>query len=178
MPAVVAAGAFLSAVLSPALLISAASATTGDSYVLPPSQYVVPPAVMAPYFGNYRLSHAAKGSRLYAANIFISQNQYHDMWGGGSFFGYDSTGAQDSWTNVLYDFHVVPAAGGAPVRPWTTARQSAHDELIVSLYGWGSPSLGTMRLRRAPNGNLTGTITLLGLKGSYPVSFRKLSSHP
>jgi hypothetical protein len=177
-PRLAAAAAFLGGVLSPALLISTASATTGDTYVLPPSQYVVPRAVMAPYYGNYRMGSAAKGSRLYAADIFITQNQYHDMWGGGSFFGYDTTGAQESWTNVLYDFHVIPAAGGAPVRPWTTARQIAHGELIVTLYGWGSPSLGTMRLTRSANGDLSGTIRFLGQKKSYPISFHKLSSHP
>lgn len=155
-----------------------ASATTGDTYVLPPSRYVVPLSVMSSYYGSYRMHSIGKGARLYAADIFITQNPYHDMYGGGSFFGYDPTGAQESWTNVLYDFHLAPAAGGQPVTAWLTPGQAARDQLIVSLYGWGSPSLGTMWLTRSANGDLSGTIQLRGQARPYPISFRKLSSHP
>src|SRR6266487_2617012 len=166
------------AIAFPALFAGTVSATTGDTYVLPPSQYVVPQPVASHYYGSYRMSGAGKGSRLSAADIFITRNQYHDLYGGGSFFGYDAAGQQDSWTNLLYDFHLVPPAGGEPVMPWTSDRQSANDELVITLFGWGSPSLGTMSLKLSRNGDLRGTIHLLNQKSPYPISFHRLSSHP
>jgi hypothetical protein len=171
--------AALTAVAAPSLVLGGGtgSATTGDSYVLPPSQYVLPMTVIKPYVGSYRIAKVAKASRLYAANVFIGQNSYHDMYGGGVFYGYDSTGAQEDWTNVLYGFHLVPPAGGHAVTPWTTARQAKRDELIVSLYGWGSPSLGTMWLHRKANGDLSGSIRLRNQTRRYPISFQKISNH-
>jgi hypothetical protein len=154
------------------------SATTGDTYVLPPSQYLVPPSVMSQYYGSYRISSIGTGAQLYAANIFITQNQDHDLYGGGIFYGYDSQGQQDSWTNVLYDFHLVPPGPGEAVRPWTTPGQTANDVLAVTLFGWGTPPLGTMRLRRSPDGDLTGSIQLIRQKTAYAISFHRFSSHP
>lgn len=155
------------------LLTGPASATTGDTYVLPPSQYVVPPQVMGRFFGDYQLTSVGKGTRLYAGNIFITANSYGDLYGGGDFYGYDDTGAQTDWTNLLYDFRFT--SGGAPLTltPWATASQLAGDSLVVTLYGWGSPSLGTMTLRRQPGGDLAGTIRLLGESRSYPIRFHR-----
>ena len=166
----------LAAVISAAaslLLPGSASATTGDTYVLPPSQYVIPPQVMGQFFGDYQLTSAGKGTRLSAGNIFISTNSYGDLYGGGEFYGYDNTGAQTDWTNLLYDFRFT--RGGAPVAltPWATAGQVAGDALVVTLYGWGSPSLGTMTLRRQPGGDLAGTIRLFGESRSYPIRFHR-----
>jgi hypothetical protein len=149
------------------------SATTGDTYVLPPSQYLVPPLVMREYYGSYHMTSAAKGSRLTGADIFVTRNRYHDLYGGGNFYGYDATGTPTDWTNVIYDFRLVPPAGAAGVRPWLTPGQAAGDWLEMNLYGWGSPSLGTMRLRRLPDGSLTGTIRLRGRPAAYRVSFRR-----
>jgi hypothetical protein len=171
--------AALTAVAVPSLVLAAGtgSATTGDSYVLPPSQYVLPMTVIKPYVGSYRIATVAKASKLYGANIFIGHNSYRDMYGGGVFYGYDSTGSQEDWTNILYGFHLVPPPGGHPVTPWTTAAQAKGDELVVSLYGWGSPSLGTMWLHRKPGGDLSGTIRLRNQTRRYPVSFHKISNH-
>lgn len=171
--AIAAAASLLSAAATGVLPTGSASATTGDTYVLPPSRYVVPPQVMSQFFGSYVLTSVGKGTRLYAANIFITTNAYDDMYGGGMFYGYDSTGAQTDWTNLLYDFRFT--AGGAPLTltPWTTAGQVAGDTLVVTLYGWGSPSLGTMTLRKQPGGNLAGTIRLFGQSHSYPIRFHR-----
>lgn len=165
--------AALTGVLLTGPLAGPASATTGDTYVLPPSRYVIPPQVMSQFFGSYRLTSVASATRLYGADIFITTNAYDDMYGGGDFYGYDNTGAQTDWTNLLYDFRFT--GGGAPLTltPWATAGQVAGDTLVVTLYGWGSPSLGTMTLRRLPGGDLAGTIRLLGESRSYPIRFHR-----
>lgn len=158
------------------LLVGSASATTGDTYVLPPSRYVIPPQVMGQFFGSYKLTSVGKGTRLYAANIFITTNSFDDLYGGGMFYGYDNTGAQTDWTNLLYDFRLTSGGGPLTLTPWTTAGQVAHDTLVVTLYGWGSPSLGTMTLHRLPGGDLAGTIRLLGQSSSYPIRFHRTGS--
>lgn len=160
-----------------ALLAGSASATTGDTYILPPSRYVIPPEVTGQFFGSYNMTHAGSGTKLYAANIFITSNTYGDLYGGGSFYGYDSTGAQTSWTNILYDFRLVTPDGKlATPAPWTTAGQVADDQLAVTLYGWGSPSLGTMTLRRQRDGDLAGTIRLYGQTQSFPIGFHRIGN--
>ena len=155
------------------LLAGSASATTGDTYVLPPSQYVIPPQVMSQFFGSYKLASVGKGTRLYAADVFITTNSFGDMYGGGMFYGYDNTGSQTDWTNLLYDFRFT--RGGAPLTltPWATPGQVAGDTLVVTLYGWGSPSLGTLTLRKQPGGDLAGTIRLFGESRSYPIRFHR-----
>lgn len=151
-----------------------ASATTGDTYVLPPSRYVLPPELARPYFGSYHMTSAAPGARLSAADLFITTNAYGDLYGGGQFYGYDSTGTQTSWTNLLYDFHLITASGAAVTPdPWTPPAQVAADRVVVTLYGWGSPSLGTLTLTRKPDGDLTGTIRLYGQSRGYPVTFHR-----
>jgi hypothetical protein len=160
-------------VLPAVLLAGPASATTGDTYVLPPSQYVIPPQVMSKFFGSYTLTRVGRGSRLSAANIFITTNSYGDLYGGGMFYGYDSTGAQTDWTNLLYDFRFTGRGAPLTLTPWATAGQVARDTFVVTLYGWGSPSLGTMTLRRLAGGDLAGTIRLLGQTRSYPIRFHR-----
>jgi hypothetical protein len=174
--ALVGAPGALAAMLSPALPSAmAAPATTGDSYVLPPSKYVLPPELISRYSGSYHMTHAAPGSKLYAADMFITTNAYGSMYGGGQFYGYDETGTQDSWTNLLYDFHfVTPSGATVTPDPWTTPAQVARDRLVITLFGWGSPSLGTLTLTRAPNGDLAGTIALFGQARSYPVAFHRI----
>ncbi|MBV9448069.1 MAG: hypothetical protein JO345_19470 [Streptosporangiaceae bacterium] len=168
-----------------AMLAGNAHATTGDTYVLPPSRYVLPPEVMSQFFGSYKLTSVGRGARLYAADMFITSNSYDDMYGGGEFYGYDSTGAQTSWTNILYDFRLLAPGGGAlTLTPWTTAAQVANDDIVVTLYGWGSPSLGTMTLHmvtphrvtpgKQPGGDLAGTISLLGQPASVPIRFHRI----
>jgi hypothetical protein len=153
----------------------AAPATTGDTYVLPPSRYVVPPEVASRYFGSYHMTGTAPGARLSSADIFITSNAYSDLYGGGVFYGYDDTGQQDSWTNLMYDFHLVTPAGAAVTPdPWTTPAQVAGDRLVVTLYGWGSPALGTLTLTRKPNGDLAGTIVLRGQSRPYPIAFHRV----
>lgn len=169
--ALAAAASVLPAVLLAGPLAGPASATTGDTYVVPPSQYVIPPQVMRQFFGSYSLTSVARGSRLSAANIFITTNSYGDLYGGGEFYGYDNTGAQTDWTNLLYDFRFTSRGAPLTLTPWATAGQVAHDTFVVTLYGWGSPSLGTMTLRRLPGRNLAGTIRLLGQTRSYPIRF-------
>jgi hypothetical protein len=178
--AIALAAAFLAAASAPAMMLAGplangAKATTGDTYVLPPSQYVIPPALMGQFFGSYKLTSAGSGSRLSGADVFITSNQYHDLYGGGSFYGYDNTGVQTSWTNILYNFRLVtPGGEPATLTPWTTAGQVARDKLVVTLFGWGSPSLGTLTLTRQPGGVLAGTIRLYGQSGTYPIQFRKI----
>jgi hypothetical protein len=152
-----------------------ASATTGDTYVLPPSRYVLPPELTSRYLGSYHLTSIAANTRLHAADMFITTNSYGDLYGGGQFYGYDDTGAQASWTNLLYDFHLVTASGsGVTPAPWTLPAQVAADRLVVTLYGWGSPSLGTLTLTREPNGDLVGMIRLYGQSRAYPVTFHRI----
>jgi hypothetical protein len=45
---------------------------------------------------------------------------------------------------------------------------------VVTLYGWGSPSLGTLTLTRKPDGDLTGTIRLYGQSRPYPITFHRI----
>jgi hypothetical protein len=154
-----------------------AHATTGDTYVLPPSQYVIPPQVMSQFFGSYRMTSIGRGARLYAADIFITSNSYDDLYGGGSFYGYDSTGVQTSWTNILYNFRLVTPGGTVLTpSPWTTAAQVAGDKITVTLFGWGSPSLGTMTLARQAGGDLAGTFRLFGQARSVPIRFHRIGS--
>jgi hypothetical protein len=170
-------GTVLPGAAPPALAAVTAPATTGDTYVLPPSKYVLPPELISRYSGSYHMTHAAPGSRLSSADMFITVNAYDSMYGGGQFYGYDNTGAQDSWTNLLYDFHLVTPSGATvtPV-PWTTPAQVARDRLVITLFGWGSPSLGTLTLTRAPSGDLAGTIVLYGQARAYPVTFHRIGS--
>lgn len=160
-----------------ATLAGNAHATTGDTYVVPPSRYVIPPEVMSQFFGSYRMSSIGRGAKLYAADMFITSNSYDDLYGGGDFYGYDNTGAQTSWTNILYDFRLL-GPGGQPLTltPWTTAAQVAHDQIAVTLYGWGSPSLGTVTLSKQPGGDLAGSIQLLGQPRSFPIRFHRIGS--
>jgi hypothetical protein len=178
--ALVAAASALAAVLASAVAppvpsAVAAPATTGDTYVLPPSKYVLPPELISQYFGSYHMTHAGSAAKLYAADMFITTNAYGNLYGGGQFYGYDSTGAQDSWTNLLYDFHFVTASGATVTpAPWTTPAQVAHDRLVITLFGWGSPSLGTLTLTRVPNGDLAGVVRLHGQARAYPIAFHRI----
>jgi hypothetical protein len=175
--ALVAAASALAALLLPPSVppAAAAPATTGDSYVLPPSKYVLPPELITRYYGSYHMTRAAPGSKLYAADMFITANAYGSMYGGGQFYGYDETGTQDSWTNLLYDFRfATPSGATVTPDPWTTPAQVARDRLVITLYGWGSPSLGTLTLTRAPTGDLAGTIVLYGQARAYPVAFHRI----
>jgi hypothetical protein len=150
-------------------------ATTGDTYVLPPSRYVIPPELMSGYFGSYKMTSVAPSARLSAADIFITTNSFGDLYGGGEFYGYDNTGSQTSWTNLLYDFHLVTGSGSVVTPdPWTPPAQVAADRIVVTLYGWGSPSLGTLTLTRKPGGDLTGTIRLYGQSRAYPIAFHRI----
>ncbi|MBV9279252.1 MAG: hypothetical protein JOZ41_04150 [Chloroflexi bacterium] len=150
--------------------LSTASATTGDTYTLPRSPYKVPAGVMRLWYGRYTLKSVAKGSRIYAADIFISTNHWHSLYGGGDFFGYDPDGTKEDWTNILYDFH--PLARGV---------------MEITLYGWGSPALGRLFVRRVAHGDLSGQIQLLKTDGAtgkgsfgprYSISFRKTGNRP
>jgi hypothetical protein len=74
------------------------------------------------------------------------------------FYGYDNQGLKSSWINILYDF-----------------RQMRNGEMAITLWGWGSPPLGTLYVKRTPHGDLVGNIRLLNGK-SYPISFHKDSN--
>jgi signal peptidase I len=134
------------------------SATTGDTYVLPPSRYKVSSALFPLYHGKYSLVSVGKGSRIAYAGGFISTNNYHDLYGAFVFYGYDNQGLKTSWINILYDF-----------------RQMRNGEMAITLWGWGSPPLGTLYVKRTPRGDLVGRIRLLNGK-SYPISFHKDSN--
>jgi hypothetical protein len=155
------------------------SATTGDQYVLPPSQYNIPHAVMAQYYGNYDMTNPAKGSPIYDSQLFIGRNKWHSLYGGGVFYGYDPAGQRESYTEVLYNFHLVNAKG-KPVAPDTCSlEQAAGKTMVVTLFGWGSPPLGEMRLRRKRNGDLVGKLEFFKGTGApaggrtYAVSYTK-----
>lgn len=156
-------------------LAATSTATTGDTYVVPPSRYVIPPEVTGQFLGSYRMTAIGSKTVLYAADMFVTTNSFDDMYGGGEFYGYDNTGAQTDWTNILYDFRLV-APGGSVVTPdpWTTAAQVARDSLVLTLYGWGSPSLGTMTLRRQAGGDLAGSISLIGQPRAVSIRWKRI----
>jgi hypothetical protein len=142
---------------------------------VPPSQYVIPPEVTGQFLGSYRMTEIGSKTVLYAGDMFITTNSYQDLYGGGTFYGYDNTSAQTSWTNILYDFRLVAPSGSVVTpAPWTTAGQVANDSLVVTLYGWGSPSLGTMTLRRQAGGDLAGSISLIGQPRPVSVRFHRI----
>jgi hypothetical protein len=150
--------------------LSQVSATTGDTYTLPKSPYKIPARVMRLWYGRYTLESVGKGSRIYAADIFITINHWHSLYGGGDFFGYDADGSKEDWTNILYDFH--PLSRGV---------------MGITLYGWGGPTLGRLYLRRTAHGDLTGQIQLLQSNevtgkakygAKYSISFRKTGNRP
>jgi len=134
------------------------SATTGDTYVLPRSPYKVPSALFPLYHGKYSLLSIGKGSRIFWAGGFITTNNYHDLYGAFVFYGYDNQGMKTSWINLLYDF-----------------RLARHGVMVIKLYGWGGPSLGTLFVTRTKRGDLVGQIQLLNGK-KYPISFHKDSN--
>ena len=153
IPAVVALAGFL-LLSGPAHV----SATTGDTYVLPPSRYKVPSALFPLYHGRYSLTSVGKGARIVYAGGFISTNNYHALYGAFVFYGYDNQGLKSSWINLLYDF-----------------RLAQHGVMVISLYGWGGPSLGTLFVTRTKRGDLVGQIRLRNGK-KYPISFHKDSN--
>jgi signal peptidase I len=153
IPAVVALAGFL-LLSGPARV----SATTGDTYVLPPSRYKVPSALFPLYHGKYSMVSVGKGAKIVYGGGFISTNNYHDLYGAFVFYGYDNQGMKTSWINILYDF-----------------RQMRNGEMAITLYGWSSPPLGTLYVKRMPRGDLVGRIQLLHGK-SYPISFHKDSN--
>jgi hypothetical protein len=161
---------------------SRASATTGDTYLLPPAKYQVPASVMSNWYGEYASTSIDKRARLIEVDMFITKNQYNDLYGGGSFYGYDSQGTQDSWTEVLYDFKLLspqgqsPAACGASTPSTPKPKAGRPETMAITLYGWGSPSLGSLRLTRQGSGNLTGTIQLKGQRQTYAISFKKVAN--
>jgi signal peptidase I len=134
------------------------SATTGDTYVLPPSRFKVSSALFPLYHGRYSLVSVGKGAKIVYAQGFITVNNYHDLYGAMVFYGYDAQGLKSSWINLLYDF-----------------RQMRNGEMAITLWGWGSPPLGTLYVRRTSRGDLVGRIRLLNSK-SYPISFHKDSN--
>ena len=134
------------------------SATTGDTYVLPPSRYKVPSALFPLYHGRYSLASVGKDAQIVYAGGFISTNNYHDLYGAFVFYGYDKQGLKSSWINLLYDFH-----------------QLRNGEMAITLWGWGSPPLGTLYVKRTSRGDLVGRIRMLNGK-SYPISFHKDSN--
>lgn len=166
--------AFATLVAAGALLtaggLSKVSATTGDTYTLPKSPYKVPAQVMRLWYGRYTLKSVGKGSRIYAADIFIFINHWHSLYGGGDFFGYDPDGSKEDWTNILYDFH--------PLR---------NGVMEITLYGWGSPTLGRLYVRRVAHGDLSGQIQLIQSNEvtgktkygpKYSIYFRKTGNRP
>src|SRR5438067_10093949 len=153
IPAVVALAGFL--------LLSApprASATTGDTYVLPPSRYKVPSSLYHLYRGRYSMESVAKGAKIIYASGFITVNNYHDLYGAMEFYGYDDQGMKNAWINLLYDF-----------------RLTQHRMMVIKLYGWGGPSLGMLFMTRTKRGDLVGQIQLLNGK-KYAISFHKDSN--
>jgi hypothetical protein len=134
------------------------SATTGDTYVLPPSRFKVSSALFPLYHGRYSLVSVGKGAKIVYAQGFITVNNYHDLYGAMVFYGYDSQGMKNSWINLLYDFHLA-----------------RHGMMVITMYGWGAPSLGTLFVTRTKRGDLVGQIQLLHGK-TYPISFHKDSN--
>ena len=153
IPAVVALAGFLLLSGPPRV-----SATTGDTYVLPPSRFKVPSALFPLYHGRYSLVSVGKGAKIVYAQGFITVNNYHDLYGAMVFYGYDAQGLKSTWINLLYDF-----------------RLAQHGVMVISLYGWGGPSLGTLFVTRTKRGDLVGQIRLLNGK-KYPISFHKDSN--
>ena len=135
-----------------------ASATTGDTYVLPPSRYKVPSSLYHLYRGRYSMESVAKGAKIIYASGFITVNNYHDLYGAMEFYGYDDQGMKNAWINLLYDF-----------------RLTQHRVMVIKLYGWGGPSLGMLFVTRTKRGDLVGQIQLLNGK-KYPISFHKDSN--
>jgi len=155
------------------------SATTGDTYVLPPSRYYICRSIRRAWYGTYTTTRviAPQGAvtRVTAADIFITKSNYDDLNGGGSFYGYDANGQQVSWTNILYDFHLRAGRGlPSPATSCPNERGGRQPVMTITLFGWGSPPIGTLELRRAASGDLTGQIHLLGEARAYPINFRRL----
>jgi len=58
---------------------------------------------------------------------------------------------------------------------YTRYRLARNGVMVISMYGWGGPSLGTLFVTRTKRGDLVGSIQLLhGHK--YPISFHKDSN--
>ena len=134
------------------------SATTGDTYVLPPAKHKVPSQLFPLYHGRYSTTMIAKESRIVYGECFISVNNWHDLYGAATFYGYDSQGYKTTWVNILYEFQLQP-----------------HGLMALTLYGWGTPPLGRMFLTRTNSGDLIGQIQLLDGK-RYAISWHKDSN--
>jgi hypothetical protein len=137
---------------------SRVSATTGPSIPLAPPQFKVALPVAHQFTGVYKMTSVAPAARIYACALGVEVNNRGYLFGYAQFYGYDITGHETLWLNVIYNFHQMPKS-----------------VMSIDLLGMGgSPLLGKMLLTRTKQGNLTGKI-LLPL-GTWPITFKKVKS--
>lgn len=135
-------------------------ATTGPTYLLPPSHFYVPKKLERLYTGQYLVKHVVQGSRLSGGALGIELTAYHSLYGLAQFYGYDSRGYQTSWVSTLYYFH-----------------RMAHGLMVVDLLGpAGRPFLGRLYVHRMKNGDLRGQIQLGKHGKKYAILWHKISN--
>lgn len=135
-------------------------ATTGPTYLLPPSHFYVPKKVEHLYRGQYLIKHVVPGSGLRGGALGIEVTAYHSLYGLAQFYGYDSKGYQSTWVSTLYYFH-----------------RMAHGLMTIDLLGpAGRPYLGKLYVHRAKNGDLRGQIQLGKHGKKYAIVWHKISN--
>ena len=136
---------------------SAALATTGPSYYLPPSPYKVNSKVELLYIGQYIFARADRGARLHGGALGIEVNSRGQLHGIGQFYGYDDQGNQTTWVATLYNFHL-----------------EGKSAMVVDVLGaTGKPLLARLYVTRSKKGDLNGQIEYAS--GRYGISWRKIS---
>lgn len=154
------AGLVLIFLISALLIIapSRVSATTGPSVPLAPPPFKVTLPVEHQFTGVYRMTSVAPAAKIYSCALGVEINDRGYLFGYAQFYGYDITGHETLWLNVVYNFH-----------------QMAKGVMSIDLLGMGgSPLLGKLLLTRTKQGGLTGKIEITF--GTWPIAFKKIKN--
>ena len=86
---------------------SLAAATTGPGYLVAPSRYHLPFAVLKAYTGRYASTSAAPAARIISSEFVITVAVNGFPAGGISIYSYDPQGTEQTFAGTLYNFRVV-----------------------------------------------------------------------